>query len=155
MDTVAQCGSNILGLAGEFERVGGKRWGQDSFMISPLSDTYKENQYSLSEFRRYLVVLSLVKDKHFQEQDYIETQKTFLCSPMELYCSQMFLQVGSRELSSSLFCCAIEGTQKGGEEREVYCSRILSNNHQAAELHESFTNNLTVLTLCKSGINIV
>lgn len=31
----------------------------------PLSNTYSENKYHQCEFRCYLVVLSLVKDKHF------------------------------------------------------------------------------------------
>lgn len=36
------------------------------------------------------------------------------------------------------------------------CSlEIPSKNDQVAEVHESFTNNLTVLILCTSGVNIV
>lgn len=49
-------------------------------------------------------VLSLVKEKRFQEQGYMENQETFLDSAMELYRSRMFLHLGSRESSSSLYC---------------------------------------------------
>ena len=114
MDRVAKCGSDILGTAGKF-RGGWQKMGVEFFPYFPLSNTYKENQYSLFEFRRYLVVLSLVKDKHFQEQDNMEIQKAFLYSSVELYCSRMFLHMGSGELSSSLFWCTIDETQKRGE----------------------------------------
>lgn len=64
--------------------------------------------------------------------------------------------MGSRELRSSLSWCIIDGTQKGREGKGIYYSlNIPSKIDQVAELHESFINNLIVLTLYKSGINIV
>lgn len=97
-------------------------------------------------------VVSLVKDKHFQEQDYMENQKTVLYSPRELYLSKMILYMSSRELRISLSWCTIDGTQK---DETFIALNILSKNDQVAERHESFTNNLIVLTLYKSGITIV
>jgi len=64
--------------------------------------------------RRAISVLSLVRDKHFQEQDYMENQKTFLYSPRELYLSKMVLYMSSREFRSLLSWCTIGGTQKDG-----------------------------------------
>lgn len=99
--------------------------------------------------RRAISVLSLVRDKHFQEQDYMENQKTFLYSPLELYLSKMVLYMSSREFRSLLYWWDTERWV-------IYCSLdTLSRNDQITELHESFTNNLIILTLRKSGINLV
>lgn len=128
--------SELLGNCGE-----GKRGQWDSFLIS-LSD-----QYSLFESRRYLdvlSVLSLVKDKHFQEQGYMENQDTFLSAAMELSCSRMFLHVGSRELSSSFLWCTVDVTQKGRAGKGIYCSLNAPSRKQGAELGESFSNSLVL-----------
>lgn len=65
--------------------------------------------------------LSPVKDKNFQEQDYVENQKIFPYSPINVL-FQMFLYMGSRESGGSLFRCTNDRTQKGREGKEMYRS---------------------------------
>lgn len=68
----------------------------------------------------------------------------------------LFHNVFIHRLRSLLFWCRIVRTQKGKDGKEMCCSlNIPSKNDQVAEVHESFTTNLTVLILCKSGVNIV
>lgn len=85
----AQCSCDILGIAEKFGE--GKRWGKFfvSFYLILINRTVQP-VWVQTMFRCTVSVLSLLMKQHFQEQDYKENQKIFP-SPVELFCSQMFL----------------------------------------------------------------
>lgn len=87
---------------------GGPKMGSDSFLISLPKVINRAGPARLRSQDLGGLCLSLVKEKHFQEQGYMEDQETFLDAATERYRSRVFLHPGSRE-----------STQGGREERYV------------------------------------
>lgn len=87
---------------------GGPKLGSDSFLISLPKVINRASPARLRSQDLGGLCLSLVKEKHFQEQGYMEDQETFLDAATERYRSRVFLHPGSRE-----------STQGGREERYV------------------------------------
>lgn len=141
----------VLGLLGNGE---GKD-GVEFSLLFPFINTYNRTStacLSSDGVRCAASVMSLGKAKRFQEHDYLESRGLPSSSPGTVLFHNVFIH----RLHSLLFWCRIVRTQKGKDGKEMCCSlNIPSKNDQVAEVHESFTTNLTVLILCKSGVNIV
>lgn len=101
-----QCRGGALGIAGKWGE--GQRRGRILFLSPCLRLINRASPARLRPQDLGGLCLSLVKEKHFQEQGYMEAQETFLDAATERYRSRVFLHLGSRE-----------STQGGRDERCV------------------------------------